>query len=364
MDDYDHLQRWEPPRADFREPRLGDLGPIAGSILAGVLAGLAVLGIAWLFGLVARPAHAAVPTTSPAWVDITQAPYNADPTDTTNSTAGIRAAISAALTGGHPLYLPQGKYKISGELVIDTTGTGGIKIISDNAALDAAAIPSGPALMLQRSGGTPGSPAVDSGSQITGSLAITEAQASGYSVVVGKADFSDRWNGFRADRLAVTNSSTAGGSGGVQLNYLMVAELNISASISGGSASVGALALEQVQNSRLSGFANAAGATAPSVLIENGTSTGNTIAGENFGSSNTCLSVTVSGASAALLVPQFNCTTAVNAPTSGPGLQLISPLYGGTNAGPISSGWRRSAAAPGNRASAPAARDLYGRRRR
>ena len=193
--------------------------------------------------------------------------------------------------------------------------------------LDAAAIPSGPALMFQRSGGTPGSPAVDSGSQITGSLAITEAQASGYSVVVGKADFSDRWNGFRADRLAVTNSSTAGGSGGVQLNYLMVADLDISVSISGGSASVGALALEQVQNSRLSGFANAAGATAPSVLIENGTSTGNTIAGENFGSSNTCLSVTASGATAVLLVPQFGCTTAVNAPQSGPGIRLIGPVY-------------------------------------
>lgn len=252
IDDYDHLQRWEPPNAAeierlsrFFEPRTGGFGGVLGSILVG----LAVLGIAWLFGLVARPAHAGVPTTSPAWVDVSQAPYNADPTDTTNSTGGIRAAISAALTGGHPLYFPQGTYKINAVLIVDTVGTSGIKIISDNATIDATAIPSGGALILQRSGGTPGSPALDVGSQISGSLTIVEAQAAGYSVVIGKTDFSDTFSGLRIDNLLLANNSAAAGSGGVLLDFVVASELHITTAIAGGSASVGALALEQVQTS-------------------------------------------------------------------------------------------------------------------
>lgn len=74
------------------------------------------------------------------------------------------------------------------------------------------------------------------------------------------------------------------------------------------------------------------------MLIERGSSVGDTISGFNFGSSNTCLSITAGGATAAVLVPIFGCTTAVNAPQAGPGLRLIGPVYAGTNAGPISSG--------------------------
>jgi parallel beta-helix repeat protein len=58
----------------------------------------------------------AVSNTSP-WTSVTAAPYNADPTGATDSTAGIQAAISAvsAASGGY-VYFPPGTYKISSAL--------------------------------------------------------------------------------------------------------------------------------------------------------------------------------------------------------------------------------------------------------
>jgi hypothetical protein len=56
------------------------------------LAGAAILTIR--AGLVPATARAAATTTSPQWIDDTQAPYNADPTDATDAAPGIRAAIA------------------------------------------------------------------------------------------------------------------------------------------------------------------------------------------------------------------------------------------------------------------------------
>ena len=93
---------------------------------------------------------AAAPSTSPQWVDVTQAPYDADPTDSTDSTTAINASIAAAIAGGQPLYLPYGTYKVTSEIVVDFAGVSaaGFRIISDGATLDGRAIASGPVLQV------------------------------------------------------------------------------------------------------------------------------------------------------------------------------------------------------------------------
>ena len=51
-------------------------------------------------------------------IDVTAAPYSADPTGQTDSTSVINNAIAAAaLAGGGTVYFPAGTYKVSGLLV-------------------------------------------------------------------------------------------------------------------------------------------------------------------------------------------------------------------------------------------------------
>ena len=75
------------------------------------------LAVALALALACGPAWAAAPTTSPQWVDVTA--HGADPTDTADSTAALNTSINLALTGGQPLYLPFGTYKVSSLIAID-----------------------------------------------------------------------------------------------------------------------------------------------------------------------------------------------------------------------------------------------------
>jgi F5/8 type C domain/Pectate lyase superfamily protein/Abnormal spindle-like microcephaly-assoc'd, ASPM-SPD-2-Hydin len=65
-------------------------------------------------------------TASPSgYINATQAPYDADPTGSTDSTAAIQDAINAAESAGTGVYLPQGTYLVSSQLnVNDVTVTG------------------------------------------------------------------------------------------------------------------------------------------------------------------------------------------------------------------------------------------------
>ncbi|HVR10276.1 MAG TPA: hypothetical protein VMW75_19670, partial [Thermoanaerobaculia bacterium] len=319
------------------------LGARSGLIGAGhALTGVAALALGVTPALIPIPAAATPPATSPAWVNITSSPYNADPTDTSDATSGIAAAVSAALAGCYPLYLPQGKYKVSSTITIDTSGLscpGGFTIISDGATLDGATVASGPVLAVQRSGGTTGAPAVDQNFSQAGSLAVLASNAA-YAVAIGKADFSDKFQGLRIEHLAAANASSAGGAGGIKVNYVVGARLWLGGAAAGGSAATAAVAVEQAQDSQIAGAGAASGASAASLLVENGVSTGNTFSGFNYGTtSNTCLSITAAGAALnAFVAPNFGCTIAVNATASGTGNVLVPPVFAGANRGPISGG--------------------------
>jgi F5/8 type C domain/Pectate lyase superfamily protein/Abnormal spindle-like microcephaly-assoc'd, ASPM-SPD-2-Hydin len=65
-------------------------------------------------------------TASPSgYINATAAPYDADPTGTTDSTTAIQDAINAASAAGTGVYLPQGTYLVSSQLnVNDVTVTG------------------------------------------------------------------------------------------------------------------------------------------------------------------------------------------------------------------------------------------------
>src|ERR1700678_3021347 len=67
-------------------------------------------------------------TASPAgFINATAAPYNADPTGTTDSTSAIQDAINAAESAGTGVYLPQGTYLVSSQLNVNNvtvTGAG------------------------------------------------------------------------------------------------------------------------------------------------------------------------------------------------------------------------------------------------
>jgi hypothetical protein len=96
------------------------------SVLAGTATGLlAGAGAMAAGGVVARPQAAAAATVTaaaPDWVDITAAPYNADPTGSSDSTSGIQAALNqVAANGGGVLYVPAGNYKITSGLTYNSS---------------------------------------------------------------------------------------------------------------------------------------------------------------------------------------------------------------------------------------------------
>jgi len=90
---------------------------LRGAAAAGLLgAGSAVAGLAW-----PQTAEAAT-VTSPDWLDISAAPYNADPSGSKDSTVGVQAALSqVAANGGGVIYVPTGNYKISSGLKYDSS---------------------------------------------------------------------------------------------------------------------------------------------------------------------------------------------------------------------------------------------------
>jgi hypothetical protein len=118
---------------------------------AGLLAGGAVVTAADVVG--ASPAAAAgTGTATPDWINVTSAPYLADPTGSADSTAAFRSAIAAAASaGGGVVYIPAGTYVISSTLtctavpvyfvgdgawasVISFTGTGDCLRVYDGSA--------------------------------------------------------------------------------------------------------------------------------------------------------------------------------------------------------------------------------------
>ncbi|HEY3415923.1 MAG TPA: glycosyl hydrolase family 28-related protein, partial [Armatimonadota bacterium] len=55
------------------------------------------------------------------WIDVTTAPYNADPTGVNDSTTAIQSAINAG-SDGATIYFPRGAYKITSTLICDKRG--------------------------------------------------------------------------------------------------------------------------------------------------------------------------------------------------------------------------------------------------
>ena len=53
-----------------------------------------------------------IPAITGPLFDVTAAPYNADPSGTTDSTAAIQSAIDAAAAGGGVVFLPAGIYRV------------------------------------------------------------------------------------------------------------------------------------------------------------------------------------------------------------------------------------------------------------
>jgi hypothetical protein len=255
-----------------------------------------------------------------------------------DDTSAINTTISAAITASVPVYFPAGTYKVTSKITIDYQGISGngLQIISSGATVDGRSIASGNVLQLICSGGTTGTPAVCNHLRIAGSLTVS-GNGAGYVVVLGKTDFSDQHNAARIEHLVVTNNGTGGA---IQANYLTDGDLWLSGSTAGGSASVGAVALEQVQASKIGGWGSAAGASAPALLVENGASVGNAVTGFAYDpNSATCVSITTASAQRnAWVAPYFPCVTAVNAP--GPANQnaFVGPTFAGTNLGPTSGG--------------------------
>ena len=92
------------------------------SLLAGTATGLiAGAGTMAAVGL-ARPQSAEAATgTTPDWINITAAPYNADPSGATDSTAAIQAALNQVAATGGAIYIPTGNYTISSGLTYSSS---------------------------------------------------------------------------------------------------------------------------------------------------------------------------------------------------------------------------------------------------
>lgn len=303
------------------------------------------------------------------WIDVTcplgGSGTGADPTGAADSTAAINAAVSAGITNGWPVLFPAGTYKVGSKITVDYQGQAGngFEIIGRGATIDGRTVTSGNVLQVQCSGGTVASPVVCHNLRISGQLTVLGTTNS-YVVVIGKTDFSDRHDGARIEHLVVVNNNNNSGAGAVQLNYVTGADLWLSGSTPGGSSSTGAVALEQVQSSRVAGYGSALGASAPALLLENGASGSNSFVGFEYDpNTSTCISITSANAVRnAWLAPSFPCATAVNASGTAAQNALIGPSFSGTNMGPTSPGIAVVGRGALNRYSAPAvaSRTLFG----
>lgn len=280
-----------------------------------VLAGLIVLG--------ASPPGMAAACGQPEWVDARCRGAAGD--GNTDDSAALAAAVHAALASNRPLMLPAGTYRLGRALVIDYAARAriGLRLISLGAVLDGRGIAAGPVLRIDCSGGTAAAPKGCFYLHQQGTLFVN-ADTDSYAVVIGKPDFSDAQNSIRIDHLVVNNASTGPEAGGLQLNYVLDADIFAVADSAGGGAGI---ALEQTQFSHLYGAGSASGGTG--LLIENGYSLANTIAAIDLEGAPTCLALaSPQAAHNTFLSPYFACPAAVEA-TAGNATVLINPLFAG-----------------------------------
>jgi hypothetical protein len=255
-----------------------------------------------------------------------------------DDTAAIQAAIDAGIANNWPVHLPSGTYKVTAKLTIDYAGQAarGFRLISEGATIDGRSIAAGPVMQVQCSGGSPASPTGCFYFKEEGTLFVN-ADTPAYAAVIGNPDFSDAHNSIKLDHLIVNNASTASAAGGLQLNYVLDAEIFAVADSAGGAAG---LALEQTQFSRISGAGTAAGTGGTALLFENGFNFANTMFAFDMEESPTCLGITFNHDGQNTFVsPYFSCVTAVNATASTRNV-LINPTFGGNvvNRGPQSVG--------------------------
>jgi hypothetical protein len=242
-----------------------------------------------------------------------------------DDSAALAAAVHAALASNRPLMLPAGTYRLGRALVIDYAARArtGLRLISLGAVLDGRGIAAGPVLRIDCSGGTAAAPKGCFYLHQQGTLFV-DADTDSYAVVIGKPDFSDAQNSIRIDHLVVNNASTGPAAGGLQLNYVLDADIFAVADSAGGGAGI---ALEQTQFSHLRGAGSASAGAG--LLIENGYSLANTIAAIDLEAAPTCLVLASPQAAHNTFVsPYFACPAAVAA-TAGNATVLINPLFAG-----------------------------------
>ena len=292
--------------------------------------------VRFLFEAMPSPAHAqpgganpatvnAVACTATSWIDVRC--YGATGNGSTDDTAAINRAVSAALSADQPLFLPHGTFKLTRPLVLDyrTRSDTGFRVISMGAILDGKTISAQPVLEIQCTGGTPISPKGCFYFNEQGTLFVN-ARSDSYAVVIGRRDFSDAQNSIKIDHLIVNNASSGAQAGGLELNYVLSSEIFAVANSAGGAAGI---ALEQTQISRISGAGSAAGRGGAALLIENGYSFANTIDAMDLEVAPTCLMINSRNAAHNTFIsPYMACPTAVDA-SAGNTTRLVNPLFGG-----------------------------------
>jgi hypothetical protein len=231
-------------------------------------------------------------------------------------TDNLQAAVDDALSSDRPLVLPRGTYRITRPLVIDyaTHAGTGFELISRGAIIDGTSIADAPALKIQCSGGSRAAPTGCFYFHQEGTLFVN-ARSSGYAVVIGKPDFSDAHNSIKFDHLIVNNNGTGAETGGIQLNYVLNANMFIVSDAAGGG---NGIALEQVQFSVLHGAGSATRGYA--LAIENGYTFANTLMSMDLEESHTCLRLTSAYAHSNSLPAHYaNCPVLVEATRQGVG---------------------------------------------
>lgn len=258
--------------------------------------------------------------------------------DIHDDTSAIQNTINSAIANNWPLHIPQGTYRVTSSLVIDyaSQANNGFRLISHGGTIDGRAVPAGPVVQVQCSGGSPASPTGCFYFKQEGTIFIN-ANTPGYAVIFGKTDFSDAHNSIKVDHLIVNNLNTNSAAGACQFNQVLDSDIYAVCNSAGGAAG---MALEQTQFSHISGAATASGVGGSGLTLENGYNFSNTFFGLDLEVSPTCLSITFNHNGLNTFVsPYFDCVTAVDA-TASIGNTLVNPNYGGNviNFGPNSVG--------------------------
>src|ERR1700738_622780 len=244
--------------------------PVSTIAVAAIKNPAAVLAAA-LVGLTAFPSHA-------------DCGALATEVDARCYTGNLQAAVDDALSSDRPLVLPAGTYRISRPWVIAYAahaGTG-FELISRGATIDGTSISDAPTVKILCSGGSPATPSSCFYFHQEGTLFVN-ARSSGYAVVIGKPDFADAHNSIKIDHLIANNG---GSGGGVQLNYVLNADIFVVAALGGQGRPDG----EQMQFSVLRGAASAETGTA--MMMGPGYIFANTFQGLDLEASPVCVSDT------------------------------------------------------------------------